>query len=304
MKTVSFFSRLVLGGVLGVFLMWWNGASAQEFFPLEVGNLWSFYVSEGNQQFHMNMEIMGDTTFSNGHQYYVLSNSDWTLAPYIRVDGGYIYLADTLDGTEIPFYNLNAQIGESDTTVWHYYYNRVTLADVYTIQLFGVETEMYQFNLDGLQVSDISFSREFGPVLIRHYGDPPVPFPEITYHLTGCIISDTLYGTVVGIEPSGAIPTTIVLYQNYPNPFNPSTTISFALPHVSPTGRARITLHIFDVNGRRVRTLAEGEFAAGNHRVVWDGRDDNGVPVASGVYFYRLTTGSGFVTTRKMVLLR
>ncbi|RMF56892.1 MAG: T9SS C-terminal target domain-containing protein [Calditrichaeota bacterium] len=95
------------------------------------------------------------------------------------------------------------------------------------------------------------------------------------------------------------IPTDFALKQNYPNPFNPGTTIFFDLPHAT-----RITLHVFDVNGRQVRTLAEGEFAAGSHQMVWDGRDDNGVPVASGVYLYRLTTGSGFVATRKMILLR
>ncbi|RMG23121.1 MAG: T9SS C-terminal target domain-containing protein [Methanobacteriota archaeon] len=101
------------------------------------------------------------------------------------------------------------------------------------------------------------------------------------------------------LETPEKIPEDFDMSQNYPNPFNPTTTISFDLPHAT-----RITLHVFDVNGRQVRTLAEGEFAAGSHQMVWDGRDDNGVPVASGVYFYRLTTGSGFVATRKMVLLR
>ncbi|RMI06693.1 MAG: T9SS C-terminal target domain-containing protein [Calditrichaeota bacterium] len=96
-----------------------------------------------------------------------------------------------------------------------------------------------------------------------------------------------------------SLPERFELLQNYPNPFNPTTTISFDLPHAT-----RITLHVFDVSGRQVRKLADGQYAAGSHQVVWDGRDDNGVQVASGVYFYRLSTGSGFVATRKMVLLR
>ncbi len=100
------------------------------------------------------------------------------------------------------------------------------------------------------------------------------------------------------------LPKSFALLPNYPNPFNPNTTISLVIPHVSPTGQARITLHVYDINGRQVRTLVNGQMEAGEHQVVWDGTDDRGVPVASGVYFYRLTTGSGFVATRKMVLLR
>ncbi|RMI04697.1 MAG: T9SS C-terminal target domain-containing protein, partial [Calditrichaeota bacterium] len=83
-----------------------------------------------------------------------------------------------------------------------------------------------------------------------------------------------------------------------PNPFNPTTTIAFHLPHVS-----RITLHVFDVTGRRVRTLVNGKLPAGAHRVVWDGTDDGGRAVAGGVYFYRLQAGD-FVATRKMLLIK
>ncbi len=99
--------------------------------------------------------------------------------------------------------------------------------------------------------------------------------------------------------PSKTIPRAFSLSQNYPNPFNPGTKILFALPHAS-----RVTLLVFDVTGRQVRKLAEGKFTSGRHQVIWDGKDDNGRQVASGVYFYRLTAGSGFVATRKMILLR
>lgn len=89
------------------------------------------------------------------------------------------------------------------------------------------------------------------------------------------------------------------LWQNEPNPFNPSTQIAFTLAREEP-----VTLTVLDVAGRRVRLLAEGPLAAGVvHRRRWDGRDDGGRPVASGVYFYRLETPS-FSQTRKMVLVR
>ena len=113
-------------------------------------------------------------------------------------------------------------------------------------------------------------------------------------------------GTVTGIgeEENPEIAREFRLEQNYPNPFNPSTTIAFSLPHASPTGQARITLQVFDITGRKIRTLVSGQLPPGSHQVVWDGRDDAGQLVASGFYFYRLETGEGIVQTRRMVLLK
>ncbi len=83
-----------------------------------------------------------------------------------------------------------------------------------------------------------------------------------------------------------------------PNPFNPSTTIRYS---IEKGGRAELT--IYDIAGRRIRTLLSGFVPAGDHEAVWNGRDDSGRPAASGVYFYRLHT-DGFAETRKMVLLK
>ncbi len=88
------------------------------------------------------------------------------------------------------------------------------------------------------------------------------------------------------------------LDQNYPNPFNPQTTIAFSVKD-----RVRVRLAVFSVAGERVRTLADEELPAGAHTRVWDGRNDAGQAVASGIYFYRLTAGD-FVQTKKMVLLK
>jgi hypothetical protein len=88
------------------------------------------------------------------------------------------------------------------------------------------------------------------------------------------------------------------LEPNYPNPFNPSTTISFQLPVVS-----EVKLAIYNSNGQLVRTLYSGERAAGRHRVVWDGRDDHGQRVASGVYIYLIRAGS-FAAQHKLLLMK
>jgi hypothetical protein len=89
------------------------------------------------------------------------------------------------------------------------------------------------------------------------------------------------------------------LSQNYPNPFNPTTTIDFTVKELAP-----VTVTIYNVRGQRVKTLVEGRFAPGvTHHLTWDGRNDAGEAVASGVYFYKLVT-KGFAQTRKMVVLK
>ena len=103
-------------------------------------------------------------------------------------------------------------------------------------------------------------------------------------------------------EIAGAFkkPDAFRLAQNVPNPFNPRTAIRFEVPGAS--GGA-VELAVFDLLGQRVRTLASGSIEAGSHEITWDGRDEMGRDVSSGVYVARLK-GEGFVGARKMVLIR
>ena len=104
--------------------------------------------------------------------------------------------------------------------------------------------------------------------------------------------------TGVDDEPSGTLPGQFALGQNYPNPFNPSTEIAFTLPE-----RAEVEVAVVNILGQTVSVVADGEYAAGEHIVTWDGRTSNGEEAASGVYFYRMSAGS-FSQSRKMLLLR
>lgn len=94
------------------------------------------------------------------------------------------------------------------------------------------------------------------------------------------------------------LPNKITLYQNYPNPFNPSTLIEFDLP-----ARSVVKIIVYNLLGQEVVTLANKEFDAGNHKIIWDGRSSNNVRVSSGVYFYRFEAGD-HIKTRKMLLLK
>lgn len=100
-------------------------------------------------------------------------------------------------------------------------------------------------------------------------------------------------------DPSSEnLPRSFALDQNYPNPFNAGTVISYVLARNGHT-----TLQVFDVLGRTVATLVDEMQPMGRQRLFWDGRDERGLPVASGVYFYRLTAGRD-IESRTMILLK
>ena len=125
-------------------------------------------------------------------------------------------------------------------------------------------------------------------------------WPESTVWQTGDGIIDEPEDTAV-LEPEGeAVPKSFDLGQNYPNPFNPGTRIRFALP---ADGEASLT--VYNAFGQRVRSLADGRHRAGRYVVDWDGTDESGRAVASGVYHYRLEMPDrGLSEQRTMTLAR
>ncbi|MGB6067423.1 MAG: FlgD immunoglobulin-like domain containing protein, partial [Desulfomonilaceae bacterium] len=94
------------------------------------------------------------------------------------------------------------------------------------------------------------------------------------------------------------VPAQFQVFQNYPNPFNPTTTISYALPN--PTS---VRVVIYDVLGREVRTLVNGEQQSGVHNIIWNGLNNSGQQVASGTYIYRVKAGDN-VQVKKMLFLK
>jgi hypothetical protein len=106
-------------------------------------------------------------------------------------------------------------------------------------------------------------------------------------------------GLVTGVEMDPLpVPKTFALDQNYPNPFNPTTEIRYTLPKAS-----NVKLSVYDIMGRLVRTLVDQNMDAGAHRMMWNGRDNNGQTVSSGVYFYHIQA-DGFMATKKMVMMK
>lgn len=103
----------------------------------------------------------------------------------------------------------------------------------------------------------------------------------------------------VGIEDDiEALPNQVMLHQNFPNPFNPSTAIGFSLPI-----KADVSLKIYNTTGQLVKTLGDRSFEAGHHTLTWDGTNQGGEAVSSGIYFYRLKT-DGFTNSKRMILMK
>ncbi|KAA3601596.1 MAG: T9SS C-terminal target domain-containing protein [Calditrichaeota bacterium] len=123
---------------------------------------------------------------------------------------------------------------------------------------------------------------------------------EPIYAIQGQLIHYELVTVVeVNEEVNFVKATEYELFENYPNPFNPETTIQFRIPKTE-----KVKLEIFNLIGQKIKILASGnEFVKGTHSLKWNGTDENGNQVSSGVYFYKLQT-ENFNQTNKMVLLK
>jgi hypothetical protein len=123
----------------------------------------------------------------------------------------------------------------------------------------------------------------------------------------------TPHGPLVAMPQVATVPEEVIpvenypikfrLAQNYPNPFNPGTRICFDIAETEDE-KSFVNLSIFDVNGRKVRTLIKAGLLPGSYEIEWMGTNDQGKEVAGGVYYYQLRTDAGFIQTKKLVLLR
>ena len=135
------------------------------------------------------------------------------------------------------------------------------------------------------------------------YIDPSVPSGTYTYYVTAVYgayesaPSNEVVVEVLGSDPN-LLPAVTKLGINHPNPFNPSTTINYS---VAEPGH--VILEIYNLKGAKVAVLREGVLSAGNYTAIWNGKDGNGSPVSSGVYFYKMKAGK-YSQTKKMILMK
>ena len=147
--------------------------------------------------------------------------------------------------------------------------------------------------------------RKINGAVIKSHADGKYSFADSTaaagrkyYYKLEDISSDgarTQHGPVV-VELQ--LPDKFQLLQNYPNPFNPQTTIRFQLPKAAAT-----RISIYNMLGQEVKRIVDRQMEPGYHEVLWDGRNEAGMQVGSGVYYYRIEAGE-FRDTKKMAMLR
>ena len=164
--------------------------------------------------------------------------------------------------------------------------------------LLGNESSRFK---KSVQVSLLSEEDELA-IYQRSIGSGWVELPS--YNESGQVLA---YTDKMGYFKMGpktlVVPGQTSLQQNYPNPFNPTTTIEYDLGFIDgPNQRVNIT--VYDILGRNIKTLINDQQSIGRYRVKWNGRDQNDVPVSSGIYFVNLMTDSGRTETKKIMLMR
>jgi len=180
----------------------------------------------------------------------------------------------------------------------------IKLNNVETPQFSGIKP-MYTYPADKVVYTGMQGSNKIGKIGVMFYNDftwgSNVNAPA--YHPTPdggevMFMELEIVFPFTANDDQTTPPVSNLLLQNYPNPFNPETTISLDMPK-----SATANLSIFNVKGQLVKTLANGELGFGRHSYVWNGMDESGNSVSSGLYFYRLTT-DGHSESRRMMLIK
>jgi len=142
---------------------------------------------------------------------------------------------------------------------------------------------------------------------LNHYWQINEGNGEILFDLSGNnngTISGTTWIDGIELDPVGIKEASILhpidKLSNYPNPFNPATTISFSVAQTS----SFVSLEIYNLKGQKVKQLVSSQLSAGKHSVVWDGKDNSGKLVSSGIYFYSLNMNHKTIATKRMVLIK
>lgn len=215
----------------------------------------------------------------------------------------YIWLGVPIydDRYERPVEYINHDDG-TQTLIYSLAYDSVAVKSVHSNEWVEFEVDLYPYVLKALSEA---WRRGYLSAS-QNLNDYKIGGMNMGWELPGMFIGDMkirnislIASEVTSVENNESV--NIVgfgLFLNYPNPFNFSTTITYQLPVWDKT-----ELAVFNLSGQHIITLVSREQAAGTYRVQWDGKDDSGLKVSSGVYLYRLKAGS-LIRTRKMILLQ
>ena len=241
---------------------------------LETGDIYSIDLTDGTYQYVSTAQIELVTIAFDP-----MTNDLWA-----TIKAGF---GEPKDG----IYKIDLPTGDT-TTVGETGFNVATNA-----MAFDENGVLYGIKGTGPQVSDLF-------TIDVNTGEGTIVGSVGLMALTGLAFAETgVVNDVQEDETNNTVPTDFALSQNYPNPFNPSTSINFSVPVNSD-----VTLRIYNLLGQVVTTLVNEEVSAGHYSTIWNGSDDNGFQVSSGVYLYEMkangNNGKAYSQIKKMVLLK
>ncbi len=191
--------------------------------------------------------------------------------------------------------------GQNDLAIWSA--GCAEYGKIHLFKGFGYrDTTLYDFDSDAIYSDCSSLDTRVSTSILSVdiTGDDQ---PELvagassnSYGVGVVLLFNNLISTLPG--PGTQLPQRLILYQNYPNPFNPSTTIAYSLPK-----HGQVRLRIYNALGQLVRTLVDRVEPPGERRVIWDGKNNGGKEIATGIYIYQLES-AGASLSRKMLLIR
>lgn len=261
------------------------------YFPLTVGNKWFF--SQGNDGvIKLKLEIQKDTILSDGYSYSKFNLQSVYFEPGSRLHEKDSFYLRKVNNTIVEYpsrtildYDMN--IGDTVYSFRNAHYPSI-LDTVITKNVFGRYLSTYIYSFTPYDYYSLTDSIGFNTLWETSWNNW---LPE---YLLGCEIDGKVYGNVItGVEMQKELFVDYKLFQNYPNPFNPITRIQYSIPQ---SGFVSIT--IYDILGKEIRTLINEQKPKGNYVVDFDGSN-----LSSGVYFYRMNCGS-FIDTKKFIFLR
>lgn len=263
----------------------------QAFAPLAKGNKWIYKT--GSNGTIAQTTVVSDTII-NGFKFWILKSSGGSTyyCRYREEDSLNVFYTTRYPNPnfEYPYYKYKCKLGD----IWYYQAGN-GIVGKYTVKDVGVDSVFGTSVIYKGLISETGFSGSVG-VWTDEYGCLSSGLGGVDFKLLGCVINDIAFGDtslITTIDEAKNIIYPYSLNQNYPNPFNPSTTITYLLYE-----KGFVTLKVYNVLGKEVKTLVSGIEEIGKHEVVFV---SNGL--AGGVYFYTLIQGPKLVT-KKMILLK
>jgi len=283
--------------------LWSQGSTYAFHYPLHVGDFWEYLQWPA---FRETKKVTGDTLLSNGHVYQIVEHEVFgskTITFQRISDENELFSFDRFENGEKLDLKLSLNTGDT----WNFF-GGSSDSGFFKVIYVG-DTTVLARPLKYAVIQDFTLPDSGRPLAPTDYfladslGIFFHGFEGGFSELKGAIIDGKKYGVITSVEDEKQmLPENFSLSQNYPNPFNAQTRISFEIP-----ASGIVTLRVYDLLGNEVRVLFDKIAFSGFQSVAWDGKDDNGNTVSSGVYFYRLQHKSNdrmFSLTKKLAMLR